>query len=120
VSGPIQFVAEWQIPPANLARFKELATEATRLVTQNEPAMLGYHWYLNADGTQCTLLEWYPEASHLPIHRANLAEVLQQMLAIATMQLRVFGGLDDAAQRSFADRGIEYREHFVGMSRSSG
>jgi quinol monooxygenase YgiN len=117
VSAPIQYIVEWQIPPANLARFKDLAAEATRLVAQNEPAMLGYHWYLNADGTQCTLLEWYPEASHLAVHRANLAELLPQMLAIATMQLRVFGGLDESAQGGLADRGVEYREHFVGTSR---
>lgn len=117
MSAPIQYVVEWHINPDGIEQFKELAAEATRLVQENELSMVGYHWYFSDDETRCTLLEWYPDADHIVAHRANLAEVLPRMLEVATIELRVFGGLDATAQTALAGRGVEYRRHFVGLDR---
>ena len=54
----------WKIHDGQVDAFKSLAAEATALVEQNEPNMLGHQWYMNADQTECTLIEQYPSADN--------------------------------------------------------
>ena len=85
----IQYAVHWKIHDGKLDEFKALAAEATALVEQNEPDMQGYHWYLNADGTECTLIEQYPSAEHILVHLGNVGETLGKLLEVAGISMRI-------------------------------
>jgi quinol monooxygenase YgiN len=63
MANQIQYAVTWTIHEGKLEEFKTLAAEASALVESNEPDMLGYHWYLNADEMECTLIEQFQAPS---------------------------------------------------------
>ena len=117
MSDQIQYAVQWKIHDGKLDDFKALAAEATALVEQNESNMLGYHWYLNADGTQCTLIEQYPNAEHILVHLGHVAETRGKLLEIADISIDVYGAISDEARGALDPLGAVYHEHLTGFSR---
>lgn len=87
----------WKIHDGQVDAFKSLSAEATALVEQSEPNMLGYQWYMNADPTECTLIEQYPSAEHILVHFSNVGETRRKLLEIADISINVFGEIGDDA-----------------------
>lgn len=113
----IQYTVGWAIHPGKLDEFKALAAQATALVEQNEPDMLGYHWYFNADETNCTLIEQYPSAEHILVHLGNVGEVLGKLLEISDLTIDVYGAVSDDAKAALDPLGAVYHHHAGGFSR---
>ena len=113
----IQYTVGWTIHAGKLDEFKALATEATALVEQNEPGMLGYHWYFNADETKCTLIEQYPSAEHILVHLGNVGGVLGKLLEISDLTIDVYGEISDDARAALDPLGAVYYHHHTGFSR---
>lgn len=113
----IQYSVHWKIHDGKLADFKALAAEATALVEQNEPNMLGYHWYLNADETECTLIEQYPGTEHILVHLGNVGETLGKLLEVADIAINVYGAIGDDARAALDPLGAIYHGHLGGFSR---
>jgi quinol monooxygenase YgiN len=113
----IQYAVHWKIHDGKLDDFKALAAEATALVEQNEPNMLGYHWYLNADETECTLIEQYPSTEHILVHLGNVGETLGKLLEIADIAINVYGTISDEARGALDPLGAIYHDHLGGFSR---
>lgn len=113
----IQYSVRWEIHEGKLDEFKTLAAEATALVEQNEPNMQGYHWYLSADGSECTLIEQYPNAEHILVHLANVGETLGKLLEVANIGIDVYGAISDEARGALDPLGAVYHDHLGGFSR---
>ena len=117
MANQIQYTVHWTIHGGKLDEFTALAAEATALVEQNEPDMLGYHWYVNADGTNATLIEQYPSAEHILVHLGNVGETLGKLLEVADIAIDVYGAIDDAARAALDPLGAVYHDHLLGFSR---
>ena len=113
----IQYAVSWKIHDGQVDAFKSLAAEATALVEQNEPNMLGYQWYMNADQTECTLIEQYPSAEHILVHLGNVGEALGKLLEIADISINVFGEIGDDARAALDPLGAVYHSSVIGFSR---
>ena len=113
----IQYAVKWSIHDGKLDEFKALAEEASRLVEQNEPNMLGYHWYFDADEKNCTLIEQYPGAEHILVHLGNVGEVLGKLTGVADLTIDVYGSVSDEARGALDPLGAVYHDHFSGFSR---
>ena len=79
--------------------------------------MLGYHWYLNADETECTLIEQYPSTEHILVHLENVGETLGKLLEIADIAINVYGTINDEARGALDSLGAIYHDHLGGFSR---
>ena len=117
MANQIQYAVKWTIHEGKLEEFKTLAAEAISLVEANEPEMLGYHWYLNADQTHCTLIEQYPNADHILVHLGNVGATLGQLLEVADISIDVYGEISDEARGALDPLGAVYHAHRSGFSR---
>jgi len=117
VADQIQYAVHWEIHDGKLDEFKALVAEATALVEQNEPDMQGYNWYLNADSTECTLIEQYPSAAHILTHLGNVGETLGKLLEVSNISINVYGTIDDAARGALDPLGAVYHDTLGGFSR---
>lgn len=113
----IQYAVKWAIHEGKLDEFKALAAEATALVETNEPNMLGYQWYLDADETHCTLIEQYPSAEHILVHLGNVGPTLGKLLEVSDISIDVYGEISDEARGALDPLGAIYHHHLSGFSR---
>ncbi|MGK0275683.1 MAG: quinol monooxygenase YgiN [Ilumatobacter sp.] len=113
----IQYAVKWTIHDGKIDEFKALAAEATALVEANEPSMLGYHWYMDASETHCTLIEQYPSTEHILVHLGNVGATLGKLLEVADISIDVFGAIDDDARGALDPLGAVYHDHVMGFSR---
>jgi quinol monooxygenase YgiN len=113
----IQYSVTWKIHDGKLEEFKSLAAEATERVETNEPNMLGYHWYLSADQTTCTLIEQFPGTEHILVHLGNVQEALGKILEVADISIDVYGAISADAKAALDPLGAVYHHHFSGFSR---
>jgi quinol monooxygenase YgiN len=113
----IQYAVSWAIHDGKLDEFKALAAEATALVESNEPDMLGYHWYFDADEKNCTLIEQYPDSAHILVHLGNVGAVLGQLVEVSDISINVYGAIDADAKAALDPLGAVYHDHATGFSR---
>jgi hypothetical protein len=79
--------------------------------------MLGYHWYLSADETQCTLIEQYPNAEHILAHLGNVGATLGKLLEVSDISIDVYGEISDEARAALDPLGAIYHSYAMGFSR---
>ncbi|MFT5433142.1 MAG: quinol monooxygenase YgiN [Myxococcota bacterium] len=117
MANQIQYAVTWTIHEGKLEEFKTLAAEASALVESNEPDMLGYHWYLNADEMECTLIEQFPSAEHILVHLGNVGATLGKLLEVSGIKIDVYGDIGDEARAAVDPLGAIYHPHLMGFSR---
>ena len=79
------------IPPGNLAEFKELAARALEL-TKGEATTLQYDWFFNDDHTKCVVRETYANSDAVLAHMANIGELLGKLVETGGgVEVEVFG-----------------------------
>ena len=61
--------------------------------------MQGYQWYLNGDGTECTLIEQFPGTEHILVHLGNVGEALGALGEFLPWGVDVATGVEDDAYR---------------------
>jgi quinol monooxygenase YgiN len=115
LSGQIQLTAQFHVEPENDAAFRQVVSEASNLVEQNEPKMLGYAWY--SRGSEFTLIEQYASNDVILFHRDNAAGQRGKFQALSSVQVRVYGDVGEGAHAAYVAAGAEFHEHFAGFSR---
>lgn len=70
-----------KINPENLVRFKDLASEMLKAISQQEN-IIRYDLFFNNDSTQCVVLEEYSEPQGVIDHVNKNAEILAQLVEI--------------------------------------
>jgi len=63
----VRFTVQLAIAPDKLEAFERVA-QSMIAGTKKEPGALGYDWCLNADRTQCRLVETYVDANAVSAH----------------------------------------------------
>jgi quinol monooxygenase YgiN len=94
--GQITLVAEIEIHPGSLARFKSVVAELVAAVQANEPGALRYEWFLSADGTRDWNIEVFADSQAVVAHMRNVGDLVPRLLETATFRrVEVLGDLSD-------------------------
>jgi quinol monooxygenase YgiN len=80
----IQGIARLKIHPGKLDEFKRLSAKCMELVRTKDKGTLQYESYLNADGTECLVLERYRDSQALLDHFRNMGETMVEMFQVCT------------------------------------
>ena len=79
------------IPAHDLAEFKRLAAEVLK-VAADEPGVVQYDWFFNADETRCVVRETYKNSEAVLIHLGLLGGKVAPLVEVGGgLELEVFG-----------------------------
>ena len=81
-----------KISKDNLDKFKVLAGEALKIAA-DEPGVLQYDWFFNADETRCLVRETFENSDAILIHLGNVGEILGPVAQLGGgIEIEMFGG----------------------------
>jgi hypothetical protein len=79
----------------DLAEFKRLAAEVLKVVAE-EPGVLQYDWFFNADETRCVIRETYKNSEAVLAHLGVVGDKIPPLVeAGGGLELEVFGSPSD-------------------------
>lgn len=74
-------IARFRFREGRREEYLRLADEARELVRANEPGTLGYDVYMNADQSECMVIERYRDSQAAMDHAANVGHLFEAVLA---------------------------------------
>lgn len=99
----LQVTARLRIHDGKLEAFKDVAARCMESVRSRDSGTLQYDWFLSADETECVVRETYRDSDAVLEHVANLGETLDELLAVADVELEVFGTPSDELREATAE-----------------
>ena len=87
----LQVIARLSIHEGKLAVFEEAAARCMKTVREKDTGTLQYAWYMNADRTECKVIETYRDSNAIFEHITNLSEELDELTSVSDMHLEIFG-----------------------------
>jgi hypothetical protein len=94
MSGPFIFIATNRLKPAKLADERKRVPGLVDFVAANEPRLIAFNEYANADGTEVAVVQIHPDADSMAFHMGVIAERARAAYAEtveATTSIQVFG-----------------------------
>jgi quinol monooxygenase YgiN len=117
-AGSIRLIVRQGIMPGKLDEFKKFAEALTCGVEENEPATLGYEWFVDEAGTSCYLNEYYGSSEDFLAHFTNLGPQLEDILAVSPLQeVIVLGEPNAQVKEMLAGLGAKFYSPTVGFCR---
>jgi len=115
----VYFKVDLTINDRQLDAFQDIAKAMTE-VTQKEPGALAYEWHLNADCTECRLLETYADEGAALAHMMGPAvqEMVPKLLEVSRLDgFEVYGYPGTKAAEMLVDLGAKIFQHWHGLGR---
>jgi quinol monooxygenase YgiN len=78
-------IARFRFHEGRREEYLRLSEQATELVRANEPGTLGYDLYLNADQSECMIIERYRDSQAAMDHFANVGHLFDAILATVSI-----------------------------------
>jgi quinol monooxygenase YgiN len=78
-------IARFRFHEGRREEYLRLSEQATELVRANEPGTLGYDLYLNADQSECMIIERYRDSQAAMDHFANVGHLFDAVLATVSI-----------------------------------
>ncbi len=94
MSGPFIFIATNRLKPGKLAARGKRVPGLVDFVEANEPRLIAFNEYVNADGTEVAVVQIHPDADSMAFHMEVVAERAAAAYAEtvdATTSIQVFG-----------------------------
>lgn len=129
MNGPLIFVA------TNKLRAEKFEAEQKRLpgfirhIEENEPRLIAFNQYVNADRTEASVVQVHPDAAsmefHLDVVRARASRAFEETHA-GTTRIQLFGQASDAILGALAAYTVDNVEvmvnplHMAGFTRAQG
>jgi quinol monooxygenase YgiN len=101
-AGAIYAIARFRILPAKAPAFRDLASRIFTVVDEREPGTLGYEWFMNADDSECMVLDIYRDMDALNAHRANVGAMMAGMKELVTSEVELYGAIPADVQAALA------------------
>lgn len=111
----IRIVARARIHPGKEESFTEIAA-ACLAASRNEPGTQSYEWYLNADRSECVVLEVYDDSNAVLAHMGNLGDLLGKLMTVSDLTIEVFGDPSPALRQVGASVGAKIYSSFQGLA----
>lgn len=111
MSGPFIYVGTWTIKPGKAEVARKALAEHTKFIEENEPRLIAFHMYFDADGTKAGVVQVHPDAESMDTHMELIAEHLASAgdFIGEIVHEQAFGAPTDAfaeALRGYAASGI--------------
>ena len=87
----LQGIARFKFHPGKVEEFKRLAAQAMEIVRAREPGTLQYETYFNDDESEAVVIERYRDSQALIDHGQHMAELMEPILATATVTGELLG-----------------------------
>jgi hypothetical protein len=85
-----------KITPDNLDEFKGLAGDALKIAA-DEPGVLQYDWFFNADETACVVRETFESSDAVLAHLGRVGDILGPVVQLGGgLEIEMFGGSPSA------------------------
>jgi hypothetical protein len=127
MSTPFVYVGTWTIKPGMEETARKALAEHTDFVETNEPRVISFHVYFDADYRTCTVVHVHPDSTSMEFHMQLLSQHLTGFFDYADRILseQYYGPISDALSEELAkweDPGvtvIKRPAHEAGFTRTS-
>jgi quinol monooxygenase YgiN len=115
----IFWLFEVSIKEGHLDPLKELMQEMSTATQQDEPNMLNYEWWINADESACHIFERYEDSAAVMVHLGNFGSKFAErfMSHADPAAITVYGNAGDDVKAALADFGPQYLTQIGGFTR---
>jgi quinol monooxygenase YgiN len=116
----IHFRAEFTIEKGKIEEYKKLIQDMSRMVENNEPDTINYHFYLNRSETKCMVHETYSNSEVVLAHITGVASktILPKIFNIAKLnRLDVYGNPSEELQKVLTSFNSQIFNLFTGFNR---
>lgn len=93
--GELQGIVRFTFHPGKVEEFKRLSAECLEIVLAEDAGTLQYDTYLNADESRVVVLERFRDAEALILHSANMAPLMEAIMATGDVSGELLGDLND-------------------------
>ena len=111
----IQATARILIHPGKLEEFKAIAEKCIQSAREKDPGTLQYDWFLNDEGTICTVCEKYQDSNSVLAHAANLGNLLADLDTVGDLEIIVCGDTSDELKAATEGMNISFNTKFAGL-----
>ncbi len=116
----IHFTVEFEVPPAFLDRFCELAARLTDATRSDEPGTLVYQWFWNQDRNRVVVRELFRDTAAVLAHfeAPTFQACLPELVAGASVvRFEVYGDAGPEILDGLATFGVSHYRPWLGLCR---
>jgi hypothetical protein len=122
MTGPFIFIASNRLKQGKLDSEKKRLPDLVDFIQANEPRLIAFNEYANAEGTEVAVVQVHPDAESMVFHMNLIAERAASAYAEtidATTNIQVFGTPGDAVagmlqRQAGAGVPLSIKPHFLG------
>ena len=103
--GELQGIVRFRFHPGKVEEFKRLSAQCLEIVRAKDPGTLQYDTYFNDDESECIVLERFRDSDALIEHGANLDDLMEPILATASVSGELLGEPSAALRAMIVDGG---------------
>jgi hypothetical protein len=127
MSTPFVYVGTWTIKEGKLDEARKWLAEHADFVETNEPRMIAFHFYVDAETGTCSVVQLHPDSTSMEFHMQLLAEHMSaaQDYIDQILTEQYFGAMSDELSKTLAEwetpevTVIKRASHVAGFTRSS-
>ena len=113
----LQGIARFKIHEGKLEEFKRLSARAMEVARAKDAGTLQYEIYLNAEQSECIVLERYRDSEALIEHGAHLGELSQAILATGSVTSACLGEPSAALKALLAGSPVQLFTPYLSLVR---
>ena len=111
----VQGIARLKILPGKLEEFKRVQNLCMEVARTKDTGTIQYETYLNADETECIVLERYRDAAALMEHLQNIGGLMEETLATCTASGEVCGNLPAEMKKMFEGSPVQHFTPYLSL-----
>lgn len=113
-----RLIVHQSIHPGGLEEFSRLARRGASGAEANEPGTLGYEFFINEEGSDCYLNEYYADSEAFLTHFQAVQPILAESMKVSTLlEVIVLGDPSQEVQDALAPLRAKYYSNCIGFCR---